>query len=270
LTDTFSVLTRILDGQGYKTDTGAHGSRGYHGDYLFAWLGCTTPFPNNLWKIMSQLGSRLFFFSMDRRHTITTEDLVSSLVEVAPHMERLQACSTQVHEFLSLLFKSFGGPRGMKWNRECDSKDVLRWIARCAQVLVAMRSEREDCREVPYRANAVLYNMARAHALVHGRSYLTTDDMPLIGHVTVSTMPDRSSQIFRAMVEEGKPLLVSKAQAILKAKHLQTIRTLMEKLDEGGVFEFQAKGTGRPAQLCFRPEWEWCMSEDFRELLARR
>ncbi len=38
------LLGAILDGQGLKTDSGTHGQRGYEGDYLFAWFGCTTPF----------------------------------------------------------------------------------------------------------------------------------------------------------------------------------------------------------------------------------
>lgn len=44
LAERFSTLTRILDGHGYTTDSGTHGQRGYTGDYLFAWLGATTPF----------------------------------------------------------------------------------------------------------------------------------------------------------------------------------------------------------------------------------
>lgn len=37
------VLTRMLDGRGYMSDSGIHGQRGYKGDYRFAILAATTP-----------------------------------------------------------------------------------------------------------------------------------------------------------------------------------------------------------------------------------
>ncbi len=37
------VMTRVLDGRGYTSDSGAHGHRGYTGDYVFGFLSATTP-----------------------------------------------------------------------------------------------------------------------------------------------------------------------------------------------------------------------------------
>jgi hypothetical protein len=56
LTRTFAILTRVLDGDGLRTDSGTYGSRGYRGDYLFAWLGCTTPFDAIVWRVMAHCG----------------------------------------------------------------------------------------------------------------------------------------------------------------------------------------------------------------------
>ena len=33
------IITRILDGHGYESDTGAHGHRGYNGELMFVWCG---------------------------------------------------------------------------------------------------------------------------------------------------------------------------------------------------------------------------------------
>lgn len=60
LTRSFSVITRVLDGQGSLSDSGTHGRRGYQGDYLFAWIECTTPFGAPVWKVMGQLGADWF------------------------------------------------------------------------------------------------------------------------------------------------------------------------------------------------------------------
>ena len=35
------ILTRILDGHGYESDTGAQGHRGYSGKFMFTWLGAS-------------------------------------------------------------------------------------------------------------------------------------------------------------------------------------------------------------------------------------
>ena len=45
----FKIITRVLEGQGLMTDGGVQGRRGYRGDYLFAWIGCTTPFDQNVY-----------------------------------------------------------------------------------------------------------------------------------------------------------------------------------------------------------------------------
>ncbi len=45
----FSILTRILDGQGLTIDSGVYGSRGYDGDYMFTWIGAMTPIPHKVW-----------------------------------------------------------------------------------------------------------------------------------------------------------------------------------------------------------------------------
>jgi hypothetical protein len=82
LTKEFSMITRVLDGQGLQSDSGTQGRRGYSGRHLFAWLGCTTPFDSRVWKVMSQLGSRLFFLLMETAKTDGVEELLSEAAEV--------------------------------------------------------------------------------------------------------------------------------------------------------------------------------------------
>ena len=78
LLENFSILTRVFDGQGLSTDSGIHGQRGHTGDYLFAWIGCTTPIEYRVWKTMGKLGSRLLFFEMPSDEQ-TNDELVSGL-----------------------------------------------------------------------------------------------------------------------------------------------------------------------------------------------
>jgi hypothetical protein len=131
LTNTFSIITRVLDGQGLVTDSGTHGHRGYTGPHLFAWIGCTTPFEPRVWKIMAQLGSRLFFLMMKSGRQATTDDLLA--IGTGPsYQERLASSRSSVHKFLRELFASHQGVRSVWWTSDADDPEARLWIARCA------------------------------------------------------------------------------------------------------------------------------------------
>jgi hypothetical protein len=281
LTRRFTTLTRVLDGQGLKTDSGTHGSRGYRGDYLFAWIGCTTPFEPRVWRVMAQLGSRLFFLVMGEDAEVTVEDLLGSAAGPT-YGERVAACKAVVHPFLSQLMERWGGVRGVEWDQRADPEHVKRWIARLAAVLAALRSEpqRESDpdrgttavtpakREQPWRAFAVLGNLACGHALVHGRQQLTEEDLPIVARVVVSSMPTEAARVFPALVSAGSAgLTVARVQEVLGVGSLNTAREVMDELDRRTVMEHVKGGPGRAAHLRFREDWAWCRSEELRALL---
>ena len=56
------ILTRIADGQGYQSDSGAQGHRGYDGTMLFTWTGAAVDIPYKVHKLLSYLGPKLYFF----------------------------------------------------------------------------------------------------------------------------------------------------------------------------------------------------------------
>ena len=198
-------------------------------------------------------------------------------VHGTPYGVRLEECRQAVHAFLTDLFEKHGRVRSVEWDASRDPEDVNRWITRLAMALVAMRSEPPKeglggyCAtkpEQPYRAQAVLFNLARGHALVHGRRQLTVDDLPLAAHVAVSSMPLPGAQVFRGLVQEGRPLSVAQVQALIGARHPDTARKVMENLDGRRVMAFEERGIGKAAELCFRePDWAWCGSPEFRDIL---
>ena len=78
------------------TDAGTHGQRGYRGDYLFiSGSGARRRFDAKVWRVMAQLGSRLFFYQMDNRAEPTADDL-GALDEERPYLERLECCRSAV------------------------------------------------------------------------------------------------------------------------------------------------------------------------------
>jgi hypothetical protein len=260
----FTILTRVLDGQGLLTDAGTHGQRGYRGDYLFSWLGCTTPFDEKVWRVMAQLGSRLFFFQMDDRAEPTAEDLVA-LDEERPYLERLESCRAAVGQFLTDLFASSGGVRGVAWDTKADPKPVRHRIAQLAKLLVLMRSlpaptdAAPTKPEVPHRAYAILGNLARARALVHERTQLSAEDVDSLVHVVVSSMPTERGRVFAALARHGRePLTVGEVQGVLDVRKYETAKSVMDDLDRLGVVECSKRPGDGAVCVRFRPEWEWC------------
>ena len=45
MTQLLGIITRIADGQGYSSDSGAHGHRGYDEDIMFTWVGGAVDIP---------------------------------------------------------------------------------------------------------------------------------------------------------------------------------------------------------------------------------
>ena len=269
----FSRITRVLDGQGLKTDSGTHGQRGYEGDYLFAWLGATTPFDPVVWKVMAQLGSRMFFLVMDAVAAPTVEELVTAHTQPVPFKEGLNQCQGAVQRFLARVFAQHQGVRAVTWNTTENLPKVLEGIARCATLLALMRTQYEAATpaqpESPHRANAVLYNLARGHALICGRSQLTPDDLPMIAQVTLSSMPERRRAVLLAFAKNGgEPLTVSQVESAAGVSR-KTAGQYMDEMHWLGLATFEAEGTGKASHLVLKPEWAWCMGEDFVPLLLR-
>jgi hypothetical protein len=50
LTQLLGILTRVLDGNGYESDSGAHGHRGYREKIMFALVGASVDIPNKVYK----------------------------------------------------------------------------------------------------------------------------------------------------------------------------------------------------------------------------
>lgn len=75
LLQVLGTLTRIADGHGYESDTGAQGHRGYNEKMMFAWLGAAVEVPHKVHKHLAVLGPRLYFFRLSREEHTENEYL---------------------------------------------------------------------------------------------------------------------------------------------------------------------------------------------------
>jgi len=272
LTERFSTITRVLDGQGFTRDSGTHGQRGYTGDYLFAWLGCTTPFTDGIWNLMATLGSRLFFFSLDSVSDPTEDDLVQSMIKCASYQQMLKECQQCVQEFLEALFAKHRGVRTVQWNQKTTPKPVAQAIARLARLIAIMRTQIVNGQQGPvqpesaHRATAVLHNIARGHAIIHGRTRLNNEDLPLIARIALSSMPKERRAVLEAFAKHsGKPLSVIDVSEAASVSD-NTARKIMREFDRLQIAHYDQNGMGKASPLTLNSEWDG--KDDMWELIG--
>lgn len=275
LLDNFTILTRVLDGDGLQTDSGVHGRRGYEGDYLFAWLGCTTPIPHRVWETMGKLGSRMLFIAMPDGD-LADDDLVNGVVGESPYIQRVEACKAAVSDFLEQLWTTAGGVRGIEWNRSADPRPVVTTIAQYAKLLArgrgVIRVWREGSEgnesynfttpviEQPRRAMSLLYALARGHAIIHGRTQLTGDDLPIVRRVALESVPYDRRAAMRLFVERGGSATTSDLCGAIGCS-APTARAIFETMEKLGIGRYHNPGPPNAATLT--------LDGELRELFLR-
>ena len=64
LRNILGIITRIADGQGLASDSGAHGHRAYEGTHMLVWIGAAVDVPYSVYKVLASLGPKLYFFRL--------------------------------------------------------------------------------------------------------------------------------------------------------------------------------------------------------------
>jgi hypothetical protein len=212
LTQIFAVLTSVLDGDGYVAAGGSVGTRGYDRPIFFCWLGGTTPFPNSTWKVMSALGPRILFFTTD-----ATEPSLDDLISVQRHAPSAVEVELQagVNAFLCRFFEA-NPPRSVPETAiDCDDA-ACRFIAIAARFTarlragLAIREPQErghgEARYAPpekeheFRLVRTLNRLAKASALILGRTSVDRADLGLIRHIALSSGPETRRKVAAALL----------------------------------------------------------------------
>ena len=278
LLKTMGILTRALDGEGLETDSGVHGKRGYKGDWLFMLLAGTTPIPPRVFKVMGTLGSRLFFIAL--HSNAKTHDQLIAQNRGTARREKEQACREATDLFLRTLWAA--NPGGVEWNKAGDPEDCLRVIARCAELLAALRgaiqmwqsehdgsvSHNVPVIEQPDRINCLFYNLARGHALLCGRSQLAMADLAPVLEVTFDSAPTIRSKVFRSPLEQGGTLKTSQVEKLLRCSKPTALKE-MEALAVLGVADKTEANPeyGRPEhELRLAKKFEWFATDECNAL----
>ena len=246
LTKTFAILTSVLDGMGYVSQPGVHGTRGYDRPLVFSWLGATTPLPHSIHTLMAQLGGRLLFWNMDSKPQ--SQEELAAFVNDDQFFISHQYLRGRVNDFLESHFEKYP-PRSVL-SSEIKIGHTEAWLlAGYARAMARMRAafritefkddkkHTEPVQESEYRIIIMFKYIARSLALMDGRNELTKDDLRFIRHIALSSMPEQRRKVLNALLEVGSE--VGTEQLLERVKMSRpTLLEYMEEIGHLGVCSF--------------------------------
>ena len=269
------ILTRVMDGEGLQIDSGVHGQRGYSGDFCFMLVAASTPIPPKVWKMMGNLGSRLFFLNIDGR--IKTEEELVEQNRTASFKEKEKLCIELTKDFLATVFSS--SKEGIVWDKAKDDALTLAIIARAAKLLAALRApinvwrDQGDgggdnhttvIKEMPDRINHLLYNLARGHATCANRNYITQDDLKTVLAVAYSSAPPQRVKVFKALLKHGGRLSTNLLRGELYCSQPTAINE-MKVLDILKIAYFTNgydEDTNQEREIALHADFHWFLSDE--------
>lgn len=281
LNECLGILTRVLDGEGFNTDSGIHGQRQYVGEYLFMVLAASTPIPPRVWKMMGNLGSRLFFLNMNSKDK--SEDELAEQLGSTAYKTKEKACKTVTKQLLETLWSQY--PEGLDWDNTQDERDLKLIIARCARLLACLRGvinlwkdRGEDGTEYSYttptvekpdRINQLFYNLCRGHALVNGRTQLTKDDVRLAIELAIDSAPTVRTRLFRALLELDGEICTTEVEAVLNCSKPTALKE-MESLKILGLCTISQESQGRVGEpekiMKLDSSFDWFLSDECKAI----
>ncbi|KOX93377.1 hypothetical protein AMS69_05440 [Haloarcula rubripromontorii] len=263
-----STLARLMDGDGYTTDSGTHGERGYKdGDYRFAILGANTPLQPRAWNAMGHTGNRFVFH--EKAGTNNIGQVVEEVTEEDAYTKRVKRCQEVVHQFLTHIWDQYGGYRSVEWNSSAteEIREILEVLTRIVQHSRAPIAETgEIVKDSGYRVSTALWEIAQAHALLRGETQVALQDMDVCARIALSTMPKERRPVVRAVLNPDNDGSLSGPELTEQVSSSKpTVLDRMELLDVLGIADCEKKD-GRGKKVVERKdEFEWPDSLDFPE-----
>ena len=264
LRQSFGTLTTVLDGNGYVTNSGTHGKRSYDGDFLFNWIGATTPVKPHVHELMSQLGNRMLFYEIPSRDA-TDEELMEDDENVK---EKGKAMRSRVDSLLVAHFARHPvnsvDPGSVAISEELKLR-LVRWarfiVYGRVSISILKKVEKEDPdefevgdREGAYRVKHLLLMLAKGCALAANRTYVSEADLDIIAHIAMSSLPPRRRKLFRAM-NEG--CVSSTDVARLEGISKPTALVRMKEMAATGLCRVTVGAGNKPDTLTLSPDWKW-------------
>jgi hypothetical protein len=128
--------------------------------------------------------------------------------------------------------------------------------------------------ESPERATRVLYNLARGHALLTGRNYITLEDVPIVIKTALSTAVISRVDLLYLLIAKNGTLNareIAGAFDITEKTALNDMTTLriigLVNIEEKEVPASRTNPPHKTKHMTLKEEFNWLLGEDFQKLL---
>jgi predicted transcriptional regulator len=115
----------------------------------------------------------------------------------------------------------------------------------------------------------VLQNLARGHALLTGRNYITLEDIPIVAKSVLSTAQTERVSVFYLLLDNGGDVSTDDIMRCLGVSKPTAARTMAELKVIGLAEEYEYKeqsDTQYTKHIRLKDDFNWFLSEDFQKL----
>ena len=166
----------------------------------------------------------------------------------------------------------------MKWDRDKDDPKSKQCISQLAVLLSHLRCDVQTWREGsdigyspslpehPQRGAEILFNLAKGHAILYGRNFVTMDDISIIVKTVLSTAQIDRVKIFSLLLaNRGRSLSTSTITQSLNISP-QTARRKMTEFKAIGLVDEEYLGSNHELSIKLKPEFDWFLGEEFTKI----
>lgn len=285
LIENLGLLTLLLDGNGLETASGVHGKRGYSGDYHFMWLGAVVDIPHKVWKVLGTLGFKIYFLRLVQENDDekTQKEKIKQTMKAIPYKEKITKCMESTVLFWSVIKKnSILNDGKATWNKEKDDEKTFERIIEVSVLLSKLRGvvptwHTEDSGgsnyhyemptiENPIRASNALYNLARGHALLCGRNFITKEDLTVVISVSLSSTARERVALMKLLIENNGRVNTEQFEESAKVSKATALKN-MELLHILELVEWEKEETETKPRRAIRLKegFLWLISDEFKE-----
>lgn len=285
LVEYFGMLTRILDGRGFQSDSGVHGKRGYSGDYYFTWLGAVIDIPHRVWGLLGNLGPKMYFFRLpeDTKSDQEKLDQIKRNLKENSYVTKLESSKDAIKKFWNFIEnRPEQNENKVIWNTEKDDEESMNRIIQLAMVLSKLRATIPTWNtldsggsqynfeiptiENPSRASSAFYNLARGHALLCGRNYITKEDLCVVIPTALSSAPKERVELFRLLIENNGKVNTDEFKALAKVSRATALKEIQKLTILGLVTSSEEDATTKKVTaIKLKDEFGWFLTSEFKQ-----
>jgi hypothetical protein len=195
-----------MDGDALSNDGGVQGHREFNEECVFVMLGAIVKITPAIWRIVSEMGTRLLFMRMDRINIQSSQNklLMSQLRNADSFELEISEIRKLVHELISDRIENIGI---RKVSIKLPDETELEIISKISELVAKLRItvDREvglEQNEAPVRVAKQLINILKGRAIVYGRDKIIESDIQLALHIALSSVSDCRGQIVKYAIEK--------------------------------------------------------------------